>query len=90
LERVKLNVELGFDEHLFAKINAVINSTVSFFIGRLIAVKAKDNLLHKRIMITAIILSSLFLSVISAIIYLQKETKFGGEQELSANVYYLL
>ena len=29
LGKVKLNVELGFDEHIFAKINAAINSTVA-------------------------------------------------------------
>src|SRR5687767_16031378 len=62
LSKVKLNVQLGFDEHLFAKINAVINSTVSvLLLAGLIAVKNKKYLLHKRIMITAIILSCLFL-----------------------------
>jgi putative membrane protein len=29
LGRVKLDVQLGFDKHIFAKINAAINSTVS-------------------------------------------------------------
>ena len=43
LSRVKLNVELGFDKHLFAKLNAVINSTVSILlIAGLIAVKARN------------------------------------------------
>src|SRR5678809_509604 len=62
LGRVKLDVQLGFDEHIFARINAVINSTVSLLLLLgLIAVKSKNYLLHKRIMITAIILSCLFL-----------------------------
>jgi len=62
LGKVKLNVDLGFDEHIFAKINAAINSTVSvLLLWGLIAVRSKKYLLHKRIMITAIILSCLFL-----------------------------
>src|SRR5258705_1370693 len=62
LGKVKLNAHLGFDEHIFAKINAAINSTVSvLLLAGLIAVKNKKYLLHKRIMITAIILSCLFL-----------------------------
>jgi putative membrane protein len=40
LGKVKLNVNLGFDEHIFAKINAAINSTVSvLLLLALIAVK---------------------------------------------------
>ena len=62
LGRVKLDVQLGFDEHLFAKINAAINSMFLFYCcWALIAVKNKKYLLHKRIMITAMILSILFL-----------------------------
>ena len=62
LSKVKLNVDLGFDPHLFAKANAIINFTVTILlIAGLWAVKAKRYLLHKRIMIAAIILSILFL-----------------------------
>jgi hypothetical protein len=43
LGRVKLDVQLGFDEHIFAKINAAINSTVSvLLLLGLIAVKTKN------------------------------------------------
>ena len=46
LGKVKLNVDLGFDEHIFAKINAAINSTVSvLLLLALIAVKSKKYLL---------------------------------------------
>ena len=31
LSRVKINVDPGFDVHLFAKFNAIINSTVAVF-----------------------------------------------------------
>ena len=48
LSRVKLDVDLGFDIHVFALINAIINSTVSLLLVlALIAVKAKKFVLHK-------------------------------------------
>ena len=62
LSRVKWNVNLGFDVHLFAKANAIINSCVALLLlSGLIAIKSKKYLLHKRIMLTAMILSILFL-----------------------------
>jgi len=62
LARVKLNVNLGFEPHLFATTNAVLNSGVTLLlIAGLLAVKRKNYLLHKKIMIAAIILSLLFL-----------------------------
>lgn len=78
LSRVKLNVDLGFDPHLFAKANAVINSAVAILllIG-LIAVKRRKYLLHKRIMIAAIILSVLFLVSYICHHLFSGETKYG-------------
>lgn len=62
LSRIKLSVNLGFDPHLFAKANALINSLVAvLLIGALIAIKKKQLVLHKRLMLTAIVLSFLFL-----------------------------
>jgi putative membrane protein len=62
LGRVKLEVELGFDKHIFAKINAVINSVVALLlVAALIAVKKKNYETHKKIMLTAMVLSVLFL-----------------------------
>ena len=62
LSRVKWNVNLGFDVHLFAKANAIINSCVALLLlAGLIAVKSKKYLLHKHIMLTTIALSILFL-----------------------------
>lgn len=62
LARVKLNVSLGFDPHLFAATNAILNSfvTVLLIVG-LLSVKRKNYLLHKNLMLAAIILSLLFL-----------------------------
>lgn len=63
LSRVKLDVDLGFDVHLFAKANAAINSVVAILlVAGLLAVKGKNYLLHKRIMLTAMFLSVLFLT----------------------------
>lgn len=62
LSRVKLDVNLGFDVHLFAQANAIINSCVAvLLIISLIAVKSKNYTLHKNLMITAMLLSILFL-----------------------------
>jgi putative membrane protein len=80
LGRVKLAVDLGFDPHLFARLNAIINSMVSvLLLAGLIAVKQGKYLLHKRIMFTALLLSVLFL--ISYIFHhlFTGDTRFGGE-----------
>jgi putative membrane protein len=55
-------VELPFDVHLFALANAIINATVAILLlGGLIIVKRRNYLLHKKIMLTAMALSVLFL-----------------------------
>ncbi|HQQ99450.1 MAG TPA: DUF420 domain-containing protein, partial [Ferruginibacter sp.] len=62
LSRIKLDVDLGFDVHLFALANAIINSAVAvLLIAGLLTAKQKNYGLHKRIMIFAILLSVLFL-----------------------------
>jgi putative membrane protein len=62
LNRVKLEVDLGFDVHLFALANAIINSIVAvLLVVALLAVKQKKYVLHKRIMLTAMARSVLFL-----------------------------
>ena len=91
LGKVKLNVDLGFDEHIFAKINAAINSTVSvLLLLALIAVKNQKYLLHKRIMLTAIILSCLFLISYICHHLFTGETKFGGEGSIRYVYYFIL
>ena len=55
-------VTLPFDEHIFATANAFINATVAILlVAGLLAVKAKNYQLHKRIMLFAMGLSILFL-----------------------------
>jgi putative membrane protein len=56
------NVDLGFDVHLLAKANALINGTVAILlVAALIAVKKKNFEAHKKLMKGAIYLSVLFL-----------------------------
>jgi putative membrane protein len=62
LSRIKLEVNLGFDVHLFALVNAVINSCVALLlVVALVAVKRKQYQLHKKLMMVAMVLSILFL-----------------------------
>ncbi|HMK04495.1 MAG TPA: DUF420 domain-containing protein [Ferruginibacter sp.] len=78
LSRYKLDVDLGFDVHVFAKTNAIINSMVAvLLLVGLFAIKQKKYLLHKRIMLTAISLSVLFLVSYIAHHLFAGETRFG-------------
>ena len=91
LGKIKLAVHLGFNEHIFARINAAINSAVSLLLlSGLIAVKNKKYLLHKRIMLTAIILSCLFLISYICHHLFTGETKFGGEGSIRYVYYFIL
>ena len=104
LSRVKLDVNLGFDAHVFAKINAIINSIVSvLLVAGLISVKAKKYKTHRGIMITAMSLSVLFLISYICHHLFAGESKFGDanhdgllteEEKIMAGpariVYYIL
>lgn len=73
------NVNLGFNPHLFAKLSAIINVFVAIFlVAALIAVKRKKYLLHKRLMLAALVLSVLFLICYIGHNLFAGETKFGG------------
>ena len=55
-------VALPFDKHIFATLNAIINTVVSgLLIAGLIAAKRKNYPVHKSIMLTALALSVVFL-----------------------------
>lgn len=78
LGRFKLNIQYDFDVHIFAKINAVINSIVAvLLIAALIAVKNQKYRLHKNIMLAAMLLSVFFLVSYIAHHLLAGEAKFG-------------
>jgi len=78
LSKYKLDVDLGFDVHVFAKANAIINSMVAvLLLAGLLTVKQKKYAVHKRIMLTAISLSVLFLLSYIAHHLLAGDTKYG-------------
>jgi putative membrane protein len=81
-------LDLGFNVHVLALINAVINATVSvLLVWALVAVKNKKYELHKKLMLTAILLSVLFLITYIGHHLLASETKFGGEHNWFYFVY---
>lgn len=89
--RVKLNINPGFDVRIFAKINAVINSAVAILlVAGLVAVKRKNYLLHKHIMLLSIVLSSLFLISYICHHLFTAETKFGGTGTIRYIYYFIL
>jgi len=78
LSRIKLDVDLGFNVHIFAQLNAVINAIVSLLLlAGLATVKQGKYELHKKIMITALILSVIFLVSYICHHLFAGETRFG-------------
>ncbi|MGJ7032003.1 DUF420 domain-containing protein [Niabella hirudinis] len=91
LGRVKLDVEPGFDVHIFALINAIINSIVAvLLVVALFAAKSGRHRLHKRLMLTAMVLSMLFLVSYIAHHLLAGDTKFGGTGAIRFIYYFIL
>lgn len=91
LGRVKLNINPTFDVHIFARINAIINSFVTaLLIAALVAVKMKHYVVHMRLMLTAMILSIIFLLSYIAHHLLSGETKFGGTGIIRYVYYFIL
>ncbi|MEO8415678.1 MAG: DUF420 domain-containing protein [Ginsengibacter sp.] len=78
LAEIKLNIHLSFDPHIFATINAVINSMVAvLLVAALLAVKSQKFYLHKKLMLAAIILSMLFLLSYICHHLLSGDSKYG-------------
>lgn len=82
------SLDLGFNVHLLALVNAVINGTVSLLlILALFAVRRKLWMLHKNLMLSAIVLSILFLVTYIGHHLLANETKYGGAHDVTYFVY---
>jgi putative membrane protein len=78
LSKYKLIIDLGFNPHLFAKANAIINSVVAFLLlAGLVTIKQKKYSLHKMIMLSAMALSILFLLCYIGHHLLAGETRYG-------------
>ena len=90
LGRTKLDVDLGFDEHVFARINAVINSLVAvLLLGGLYTAKTGRYTTHRYFMLSAIGLSFLFLISYICHHLFAGETTFGGTGSIRY-VYYVI
>ncbi|NCI45287.1 DUF420 domain-containing protein [Sediminibacterium soli] len=62
LGRYKLEVDLSFDVHIFALVNAILNSVTALLLAAALwAVKSGKYILHKQLMMTALLLSVFFL-----------------------------
>ena len=91
LGRVHIKANFDFDIHIFSMLNAIINSLVAILlISALVAVKNKNYLLHKKLMIAALLLSVLFL--ISYVIHhlFAGSTEYGGHGWMRYIYYALL
>ena len=78
LSKFTINVQLPFDKHIFALVNALLNTAVAILLVlALFAIKQKKYTAHKNLMLTALILSVLFLVSYIAHHLLAGETKFG-------------
>src|SRR3954447_11453690 len=74
----KLDIPVPFNVHIFAALNAVINSIIALLlIVALLVVKQKKYKLHKQLMITALILSIIFLVSYIAHHLLAGEARYG-------------
>lgn len=88
-DAMKLN--LGFDAHIFARVNAVINFTVSLLlIGGYILVMQKKYEAHRAVMLLSIVLSVVFLVSYIAHHLLAPETKFGGVGSIRYFYFFIL
>lgn len=91
LKNIALDLNPPFDIHIFARINAVINSLVSILlIAGLWAVKSQKYELHKRIMLSAILMSVLFLVSYICHHLLAGDTKFGGQGSIRLIYFFIL
>jgi putative membrane protein len=78
LGKIQVDVSAGFDIHIFAKVNAFINSSVAvLLIWALVAVRNGHYKMHRNVMMTAMVLSVLFLLSYVAHHLLAGEARFG-------------
>jgi putative membrane protein len=91
LGAIKLKIDVGFDVHVFAKINAIINTMVTLLLAAaLVTVKLKKYELHKKLMLTAMVLSILFLVSYICHHLLAGDTKYGGEGTIRYFYFFIL
>ena len=90
LHELKIEVDLGFDVHIFAQLNAFINGLVAILLLLgLYLIKVKKYIMHKKVMNLAILLSLLVLVSYIAHHILADSTSFGGKGAIKT-VYYIV
>jgi putative membrane protein len=90
LNRIQLPAPEGLDVHVFARVNATINSLVSLLLlAGLFTARSRRWTAHRNIMIAAMVLSVLFL--VSYILHhlFAGDTRFGGTGTIRL-VYYII
>lgn len=88
---IHLKVDPGFNVHIFASINAVINTIVTLLLAAaLVAVKLRKLLLHKRLMMTAMLLSVIFLVSYVCHHLFAGDTKYGGTGGIRYVYFFIL
>ena len=91
LHELKLDINIGFDVHVFAQLNAFINGFVAILLMMgLYLIKAKKYLLHKKVMNLSIVLSLVFLVSYIAHHILADSTSFGGVGVVKGIYYFIL
>ncbi len=91
LNRVQVPAPEGFDVHVFARINAAINSMVSLLlIAGLFAARAGRWKAHRNAMIGAMVLSVLFLASYILHHLFAGDTRFGGTGAIRVLYYIIL
>lgn len=90
MRRVKLDLDFGFDTHIFPAISALLNSIVALLLlAGLYFVKNKQLEKHKASMLSAVLFSVLFLLTYVLYHFTTPETAYGGSGALKV-VYYLI
>jgi putative membrane protein len=88
---VNLKVNLGFDQHIFARINALINTFVAIMlVAALYAVKQKRYNTHKKLMLWSLGFSVLFLISYICHHLFTGETVYGGTGFIKIIYYFIL
>lgn len=91
LKNNPFSIQVGFDAHIFAEINALINTAVTvLLIAGYVLVRQKKYEAHKKVMLGAILLSVGFLLSYIAHHLLGGETKFGGEGWIRGFYFFIL
>jgi putative membrane protein len=91
MRKVKLDINFGFDTHVFPAISAFLNSIVSvLLVIGLIFIKLKKPRLHRNTMLAAVLCSILFLVTYILYHFTTVETVYGGEGSIKVFYYVLL